>query len=396
MKCCHCEKDSKYSEWETTRRCPACGRRFVFIPRGGDPCSDVMFARAIEAVSSEGSVRWGVEHLYYELDRRIGAVAGQRHRNLMLVVLLAGCLAITFALIKASGPANQAFLTRYPLALPAGIVGGLVAVGVTALLLTWLLRRETTRLDRSAFERLYERWVAENGAAAGVIERRPAALPPEDAEPDLGDYSFDRAVICDRARTVDLLLANNFHFENNCAVLSVGGYPKGPFEVVRAMLKRNPQLAVYALHDATPEGCRLAHTLANDPEWFAGRTAVIDVGLRPSQAAAFAGSFLPGSDRDLGDGEGVTAWEKAWLAKYRLEIAVIRPEQVVKRLFRAINQPPAQEPGPGNVVYLPRREPEPASSTVFVGDSGGSYGEVGGTGMAAEAHDADGGFDAFG
>ena len=267
---------------------------------------------ALEAVSSEGSVRWGVEHLSYELDRRI------------------------------------------------------------------------------------DRWVGEHGAPPGVIKRQPAAPPPEDAEPDLGDYSFDRAVICDRARTVDLLLANNFHFENNCAVLSVGGYPKGPFEVVRAMLKRNPQLAVYALHDATPEGCRLAHTLANDPEWFAGRTVVIDVGLRPSQAAAFTGSFLPGSDRDLGDGEGVTKWEKAWLGKYRLEIAVIRPEQVVKRLFRAINQPAAQEPGPGNVVYLPRRDPEPASSTVFVGDSGGSSGEVGGTAMAAEAHDADGGFDAFG
>jgi hypothetical protein len=27
-------------------------------------------------------------------------------------------------------------------------------------------------------------------------------------------------VICDRAQTVDVLLANNFHFENNCAVLS--------------------------------------------------------------------------------------------------------------------------------------------------------------------------------
>lgn len=395
MKCCHCEKDSKYREWETTRRCPACGRRFVFIPRNGDPCSDVMFARAIEAVSSEGSVRWGVEHLYYELDRRIGAVARQRHRNLLLVFLLAGCLAIAFALIMASGPANQAFLTRHPLAIPAGIVGGIGAIAVTALLLPRLLRRATTRLDRNVFEQLYDRWVGEHGAPPGVIERQPAP-PPAEAEPDLGDYSFDRAVICDRARTVDLLLANNFHFENNCAVLSVGGYPKGPFEVVRAMLKRNPQLAVYALHDATPEGCRLAHTLANDPEWFAGRTVVIDVGLRPSQAAAFTGSFLPGSDRDLGDGEGVTEWEKAWLGKYRLEIAVIRPEQVVKRLFRAINQAAAQEPGPGNVVYLPRRNPEPASSTVFVGDSGGSYGEVGGTAMAAEAHDADGGFDAFG
>ena len=71
---------------------------------------------------------------------------------------------------------------------------------------------------------------------------RRAPGPPPKLEPDVADYSFDRAVICDRARTVDLLLANNFHFENNCAVLSVEGYPQRVFETVRTMLKRNPQL----------------------------------------------------------------------------------------------------------------------------------------------------------
>ena len=34
-----------------------------------------------------------------------------------------------------------------------------------------------------------------------------------------------------------MLLANNFHFENNCAILSIEGYPPNVFETVRAMLK---------------------------------------------------------------------------------------------------------------------------------------------------------------
>jgi hypothetical protein len=130
-------------------------------------------------------------------------------------------------------------------------------------------------LDSSRFERLYARWEAEHGPPPGVIKRRPAAESTPEVEADVGDYSFDRAVICDRARTVDLLLANNFHFENNCAILSVDGYPQGPFETVRSMLKRNPRLAVYALHDATPAGCRLARTLAQDPAWFAGIESVL-------------------------------------------------------------------------------------------------------------------------
>lgn len=124
--------------------------------------------------------------------------------------------------------------------------------------------------------------------------RKPQPATKRSLEPDIADYSFDRAVICDRARTVDILLANNYHFENNCAVLSVEGYPAGPFETVLGMLKRNPKLQVFALHDATPVGCRLAHRLATEPEWFAGQTRVIDVGLHPFTPRRFAARlFVP-------------------------------------------------------------------------------------------------------
>src|SRR5204863_2586986 len=118
----------------------------------------------------------------------------------------------------------------------------------------------------------------------GLIVRKEPAPRPRAAEPDIPLYSFDRAVICDRARTVDLLLANNFHFENNCAVLSVEGYPPGPFATVRTMLQRNPRLQVYALHDATFAGCVLARRLTSDPAWFQGQVRVLDVGLRPGHA----------------------------------------------------------------------------------------------------------------
>jgi len=154
---------------------------------------------------------------------------------------------------------------------------------------------------------------------------------------DLPDYSFDRAVICDRARTVDLLIANNFQFENNCAVLSIGGYPEGPFETVRAKLQKNPRLHVFALHDATTVGCRLAHRLAHDKDWFPGRM-VIDVGLRPGHAGPFRGLLLP-HFITVEAGDGIAPDEVEWLKRQSLELAAIRPEQVLKRLYRAINKP---------------------------------------------------------
>jgi hypothetical protein len=133
-------------------------------------------------------------------------------------------------------------------------------------------------------------------------------------------------------------LANNFHFENNCAVLSVDGYPPGPFPTVLGMLKRNPRLQVVALHDATPTGCILAQKLATNREWFAGQVQVVDIGLRPSHAKPFEGLLLRSSTPVVQTGNGIRVDEAAWLASYVLELAVIRPEQLLKRLFRAMNR----------------------------------------------------------
>src|SRR5262249_17195627 len=156
---------------------------------------------------------------------------------------------------------------------------------------------------------------------------------PKDLEGDIGDYSFDRAVIVDRARTVDLLVANNFHFENNCAVLSIDGYPKGPFQTIKKMLKRNPKLQAFVLHDPALRGCRLAQQLVTDPEWFGGTgLRVIDLGLRPGHAGPFFGLLLAGEGVLLSDEDGIRPGEGVWLRKYKLELAAVRPEQVLKRL----------------------------------------------------------------
>ena len=257
------------------------------------------------------------------------------------------------------------------------------------------VRSPFVKVDGPTFERLWERWCEVHGTPAGRIVRRPQPSQPPAAEPDLADYSFDRAVICDRARTVDLLLANNFHFENNCAVLSIEGYPPGPFPTVRAMLQRNPRLEVFALHDATPAGCRLARRLSSDPAWFGtaaanvprdsvavgGRIKVIDVGLRPRHAERFRGLLLEAKSPRVTADADITAEEAAWLSSYALELAVIRPEQVLKRLFRAINNPSSPV--------------APASGAIVAADLGGNGGN-GGLELDHDAGAGDGGIDAFG
>lgn len=316
MICIRCQNDATYPERKETRKCPKCGERFAFEPRENDPFSDKAFENAIDAVSSSGQVKWGVEHLYYELCRK------KKPTNVLAIILVILSTIGTLTLIAIK-----------PILL-------LVHIPVSLVLL-WLTTRRTMRaeLPRGDFERMWDRWGVVHGKPKGVIARKPQEDKPVRApEPDIGDYSFDRAVICDRARTVDLLLANNFHFENNCAVLSVGGYPQQAFETVRRMLRRNPRLEVFVLHDITPEGCRLAHRLANDPEWFKGMgIRIVDVGLRPVHAAPFKKLFQD-STREIPWGGGISREEARWLSKHQLELAVIRPEQIVKRLFRAMSQ----------------------------------------------------------
>jgi hypothetical protein len=354
MKCARCGQDSTKRE-RSGNICPGCGKSFVLDP-SVDRVSDYTFRRAIDKVSAEGSVRFGVEHLRYEVARRMKPVPWG--------------WAVTVLGSVAAGAA----------------VHPLLGVGLVAPLWYLLVKRRAgeVKMSEEKFAGLWRRWVDGHGTPpAAIVRKQPEQGPYRSvevsAEPDLQDYSFDRAVICDRARTVDLLLANNFHFENNCAILAEGGYPPRAFETVRAMLRRNPRLQVFVLHDASAGGCTLAQRLARPPDWFKGHGRVIDVGLRPRHAPPFRGFFLPAKETIAASTPGVTAEEAAWLTAHTLELAVIRPEQVMKRLFRAMTR--ADE-----------------TSAADGGGGGGSDGgvHVDGDSFAADADASDGGADSFG
>jgi hypothetical protein len=322
MKCIYCQTDSKKRERDEGK-CPKCHARFAFDPSTGDPFSDLAFKNMIDRVSANGTVRWGRDHLYYELCR--GAIRKRR------ASAIGGYFFAAFGGVFASA-----------------VMHSLAGLGLGVLIgaVNWSRARSPfVPLPTATFDTLFTRWQHAHPGKYGLIERPPEQrLPPQLSEEDMLHYSFDRAVICDRSSTVDLLLANNFHFENNCAVLGVKGYPKATFGLVRKMLRRNPRLQVFVLHDATEEGCNLARRLAADPTWFHRIGRVIDVGIRPHHAAAFKGAFRA-PQGPVRSKLGLLPGEEQWLSKYNLELAAIRPEQVIKRLFKAMTAHPLQPGG---------------------------------------------------
>ena len=375
MKCIACGFDSRYKDrHERDGKCPGCGKRFAFEPRAGAPITDLGFQRAIDAVSAKGHVNWGVEHLYYEVCRRLHRAARWKRRWRWVLLGLAAPLFVVAATYGA-----WVFVIM------------LSVLGIGVCWWGFATSTQTVALSSADFSQMWEKWTKTHpDHSKGLILRKEPLPRSRPAERDIPLYSFDRAVICDRARTVDLLLANNFHFENNCAVLSIDGYPPGPFATVREMLKRNPRLQVFALHDATEAGCRMASRLATETEWFKGQAKIVDVGLRPAHGRVFTGLWLGAQAQRLSPGHGITAPEARWLSRHILELAAIRPEQVLKRLYRAINDTPARRP---------RRDPGDGSGGGGDGGGGASgqpgatsahEGEFGGAGASGAWDTADG------
>ncbi len=362
MKCIHCNQDAKFKD-RANRVCPSCSHPFAFEPQQGDPFTDGAMKGAIDAVSSGGVVRFGVEHVYYEVCRRLYRKARRRSW-------------IGASSIAAIG----GFFTLAAAPMVAPLWAGAFL---------WpLLRSGLVPLDSRDFAGLWKRYTVAHGVPSGAIVRKPDTDGPyrghHEPEPDLGDYSFDRAVVCDRARTVDLLLANNFHFENSCAVLSVDGYPKRVFKTVHAMLLRNQRLQVFALHDATWSGCTMARWLRTDASWFGGPQSrgvtISDIGLRPRQVRRMRGLFRPGETAEPAVKATLSSRDQKWLHRYTVELAAVRPEQALKAVFRAMNAPRSSDSDAGEISYW---------------DSGSSGGDGGGWGDDASGGD-DGGADGFG
>ena len=288
MKCIHCGTDSDYRARRAGGRCRRCNRRFAFEPRRDRGMTDRTFKLAIEAVSDNGRLAWTDDHLYYDVCRRV------RRRRV----------------------------------------------------LHRLLRRPIVSLDRSSFELLVGRWIDAHGPMVGRLERRTfAEVAPNDVAP-AETFGFEQLVVCNDESIADVLLANGFHTELKCPVLSYSGYPPRVYEPLIRLFRERPPDTVVVIHDADWDGCRLARSIADDPRWFAGveLPRVADAGLRPGDAPRFHGLFQPAAGGYDATSSGVTPAEAKWLGKFRLELAAARPRVlmgVLGRVLRGANEAPS-------------------------------------------------------
>jgi len=403
MKCINCQTDNKLKERTANGgRCKQCNHRFVFEPTAmtGIKVTDPMFAKAIANISVNDTLFFTPKQLFYLLDKRFNAgvsdwfynVPGYVFLNVFLVfvsipigsifgggisvifVLLVANIFFVKAIFTASRSSKYLYKQREIFAKTLQNSGKTVLVGgigISLLSSSFLLflassaiailsiylgnlkvektlkGNEESSINSKQFQDWINKWTEINSSLAKMLPSPRDTNKNATINPDVSAYSFDRLVVCDSPEIAQFLIANNFHFENNCAVLSITGYPQSIFDTTMEMLRRNPDLKVYALHDCSPKGVGLVNHLHTSPNWFPDNSAIIiDIGLLPRQIIAGGGNmFVLSSQKNAQDAkqlsaeirQDLSAEELQWLelGNY-VELESFSPQKLIQILNRGI------------------------------------------------------------
>jgi hypothetical protein len=324
MKCIHCGKNP----WRRPRdgRCPACRHAFAFDPEL-DPygMTDERFHEAVQSLS-HGSRTFTARQLWHALGqpRWKQSPVSKHVPNVCLLLGMGGTMAL-----------GVLDVVEFPL------IGLFFIASAVGIVLTMFANAVVTppvpvysrRMPWDAFQASLARWSAVHGPPKHLMDASGAyaALPGVPA--DVAAFSFDRAVVVQHAEIAALLVANRFHFEHRCAVLSLDGYPFGIAETVKEMLRRNPQLTVAALHDASAEGVALPFTL-REPAWFPDpEILIVDAGILRTGGPVTRG---PPARVPEHVASRLKAGDRAWLeAGNRAELAALSPASLMRTVERA-------------------------------------------------------------
>jgi hypothetical protein len=338
MKCIQCDADNNLKDrTDNQGRCKNCNHPFAFEPTTMDAkirFTDGFFAKALADISANDTLYFTPKQLLYLLEKRLGrkvAIGEGVSRIIPGIFLVAvGFFTAVFGI-------------------------GLLVIPIGLWLIISGLRRQMRRSEphgdffvtNSMVNTWLQQWQRVNPPPTKLLPPPSAAAALAPAANDVTAYSFDRVLVCDSVAIAQLLIANNIHFEHNCAVLSITGYPRTIFATTMTMLRRNPDLQVIALHNCSPRGMALVYQLRTSPDWFAENTPMIfDLGLLPRQVkaarqqayiqvstdSAQAAKTMPAEVR-----QPLSETELQWLESgYFVELESFTPQKLIQIVSRGI------------------------------------------------------------
>ena len=398
MKCVRCQTNNNLRERRKAGgRCKYCGHPFVFDPKAGSKFTDIFFSKSLKdiSLSSENTLFFTSQQFRYLIEKRLKSknlTPSERIFGACLACFLIICslpisipisvifppiiyilptiiFLIFFNLILHLFWGSQFYRnkpkTRRNFARLIPVIGGLIILGVLVYL--FIFSTVTTRVSILLIFGIYLgtlelkiqykipqsfeftqteitqwliRWENINGKVTNLLPPSRETSEPTEINSEITAYSFDRVIVCDTAKIAQFLIANNFHFEHNCAVLSIDGYPQNIFTTVMEMLRQNPDLKVYAFHDATPHGVSIINQLRTNPNWFMGNNlSIYDLGLLPRHVFASKNMWILKSDESARQAQRISVNVKetlstdeiAWLEEgFYVELESFSPRKLLQ------------------------------------------------------------------
>lgn len=385
-------------------RCKYCGHPFVFDPKVGSKFTDTFFYNSLKdiSLSSENTLFFTPKQLWYFIEKRLISkkidintsviflfsiillLIGRLNGNLIGSLFLASFITF-FSLILYSIWVSQSHdykpKTRRYFARSIQVIGELIilclfvlvyflifftvtntvftviteelillifgtALGIFLIYLgTRQLRiqhkiPQSFKFKQTEITQWLSRWEKINGKVTNFLPPSRETSEPTEINSEITAYSFDRVIVCDTAKIAQFLIANNFHFEHNCAVLSIDGYPQNIFTTVMEMLRQNSDLKVYAFHDATPHGVSIINQLRTNPNWFMGNNlSIYDLGLLPRHVFASKNMWILKSDESARQAQRISVNVKqtlstdeiAWLEEgFYVELESFSPRKLLQ------------------------------------------------------------------
>jgi hypothetical protein len=406
MKCIKCNAKNSFKERnENQGQCKRCDHQFVFEPgelEFKNEITDTLFEELIAEVSVDNTVYFTPIQLYYLLEKTLRSNPSQTDASVSylcggaLLVFAAIWIAnwlkfyldlvtptvlisyTIFAIILLAQAATSPHTNRQirqdnirnlkilsiiipvfgiPLSIATETLVGMIGSVILGLISAWLsiaFKRQQAKIfgefliDRNDFRIWLTRWININGFPEKILKLRKISTDQVAPIKKVIAYKFDRVVVCDSIEIAQLLLKNNFHFKNNCAVISIDRYPHRDFVTIKEMLDRTPDLKVFAFHDCSPQGLKMIRHLRTEKIWFPDlEIPIISAGILPRHIMNDPDKMISQSVESIRASQKLAPnlrnildpAELSWLdAGFYLELESFSPQELIEILEQAINK----------------------------------------------------------
>jgi hypothetical protein len=435
MKCIHCGTENNLKDrTENQGRCKKCNHPFVFEPTAmiSVKITDAFFANALKDISVNGTLFFTKKQLFYLLERRskkklslsprffflsyviftffltnflpnfllsyfndqwsfsISYLLSQLLSFIYLLdykkffkldyagrKLLAKIFKIFGFIVLVMGSYMSLFIVPFFPLFASVLMLGLLSIYLGYQQESQIGLPQELVINKREFQDGLNRWKDINGTYPRLLPSPQQSLKPTTVNPDITNYSFDRLIVCDTPEIAQFLIANNFHFEHNCAIFSITGYPQNIFQTTMQMLRQNPDLQVYALHSCTPKGMTLVHHLRTSQSWFLDTNqAIVDLGITLRQVLENERRMLiessPNSGKDCIElprevRGSLSPEELKWLdAGNFVELESFNPQQLIQIIQRGITRDLSLDSGDSDSIFV-----ENSDSSLYVFQSFG-------------------------